>query len=103
MPTVHNVTTYNYQFHGGPNGYQGHRAVARLNNGSTSVAYLYFIPEGKAIPADTDSGSWIKMYMPESSIPAVIDMLRNEKPVKVYFASGSGFLLTGDEPIGENE
>jgi hypothetical protein len=43
------------------------------------------------------------MYMPEAALPGVIDMLRNEQPVSIYFASGSGFLHTGDEPIGEGE
>jgi hypothetical protein len=40
---------------------------------------------------------------PESQFLAVIDMLRNEGPVSVYYASGSGFLHTGSEPIGEGE
>jgi len=30
-------------------------------------------------------------------------MLRNEGPISVYYASGSGFLHTGREPIGEGE
>jgi hypothetical protein len=45
----------------------------------------------------------MRMYVPESQFPAVIDMLRNEGPVSVYYASGSGFLHTGSEPIGEGE
>lgn len=43
------------------------------------------------------------MYVPESQLASVIDMLRNESPVSVYYASGSGFLHTGSEPIGESE
>ena len=43
------------------------------------------------------------MFMPEQALPAVIDMLRNEKPISFYSAVGSGFLHTGDEPIGESE
>ena len=97
------VTAYNYQFHGGPNGYQDYRCILRLKNGSQSVAYVYFLVEGKTIPSDSDTGSWIKMYMPESMIFPVVDQLRNEEPIEVYFASGSGFLRTGNEPIGEEE
>jgi hypothetical protein len=105
MSAVKPVTDYNYQFHGGPNGYGGYRAVLRLQNAGTSVAYVYFIPTGQPIPADADVGSpaWIRIYMPEATLPGVIDMLRNEKPISVYFASGSGFLLTGNEPVGESE
>ena len=103
MPTIHSVTQYNYQFHGGASGYQGNRAVLRLKNGNTSVAYVYFKPEGITLPSDTNTGSWIKMYLPESLIPAVMETLRNESPISVYYASGSGFLITGNEPVGEEE
>ncbi len=43
------------------------------------------------------------MYLPESQLGSVIDMLRNEQPLSVYFAAGSGFLRTGNEPVGEEE
>jgi hypothetical protein len=43
------------------------------------------------------------MYMPEALISSVMEMLRDEKPVSVYYASGSGFLHTGSEPVGEGE
>jgi hypothetical protein len=45
----------------------------------------------------------MRMYVPESQFASVIDMLRNEGPISVYYASGSGFLHTGSEPIGEGE
>jgi hypothetical protein len=98
------IKTYNYQFHGGPNGYQGNRAIIRLQDAANkSVAYVHFVPAGNPIPADTNNPPWIRMYMPESALPAVIDMLREEGPVSVYYAVGSGFLHTGEEPIGEAE
>jgi len=101
---THQVTQYNYQFHGGAHGYRNHRSVLRLNERNTSVAYVYFMPEGEAIPDDTESSSgFIRMYMPESTLPSVIDMLRNESPIHIYYAAGSGFLRTGNEPIGEGE
>jgi len=101
---VPQISSYNYQFHGGPNGYLGSRAVLRLfDSNRQSVAYVHFIPLGQAIPSDTAEPPWIRMYMPEAALPGVIDMLRNEQPVSIYFASGSGFLHTGDEPIGEGE
>jgi hypothetical protein len=43
------------------------------------------------------------MYVPESQFLAVTNMLCNEGPISVYYASGSGFLDTGSEPIGEGE
>ena len=98
------IRRYNYQFHGGPNGYQGNRAIIRLQDSDgTSVAYVHFVPAGQAIPSDTDLPPWNRMYMPEAAFPGVIDMLRNEKPVSVYYAAGRRLLDTGEEPIGEAE
>ncbi len=102
MP-IHQITQYNYQFHGGANGYQNSRSILRLKSGNSAVAYIHFVPEGTAIPNDTEINGFIRMYMPESALPGVIDMIRNESPIYIYYAAGSGFLRTGDEPIGEEE
>ena len=109
MATAGQVAKYDYQIHGGPNGYQGNRAIIRLyaKTGpiatAGTLAYVHVVPTGNPIPVDTDSPPWMRMYVPESQFQSVIDMLRNEGPVSVYFASGSGFLHTGKEPIGEGE
>jgi hypothetical protein len=98
------IASYNYQFHGGPNGYAGNRAIIRLVDvDGNQAAYIHFIPSGQSIPNDINSPPWPRMYMPETALPAVIDMLRNEKPIYFYFAASSGFLHTGTEPIGEAE
>jgi len=102
MLTANQVTQYNYQFHGGANGYENNRAVLRLKDGNKAVACIYFLPEGQTIPNDTVSSSgFIRMYMPECALIGVIDMLRNESPISIYYASGSGVLRTGNEPIAE--
>ncbi len=109
MATSGQVTKYDYQIHGGPNGYQGNRAIIRLygNGGSLAtggtLAYVHVVPAGNLVPPDTDVAPWMRMYVPESQFESVIDMLRNEGPVFVYYAAGSGFLHTGQEPIGEAE
>jgi len=64
---------------------------------------VHVVPTGNPIPGDTDVSPWMRMYVPESQFANVIDMLRNEGPISVYYASGSGFLHTGREPIGEGE
>jgi hypothetical protein len=43
------------------------------------------------------------MHLPSAMFENVLDVLRNEKPVYVYFAAGSGFLSTSAEPVGEEE
>ena len=102
MPTYY-PNKYNVQMHGGPNGYRGKRAIVRLKKDTTAVAYIYFMAGDDPLPNDDDSGPWIKMYMPESMLPNVVDLIRNESPIKVYFAGGSGFLKCGEEDVGEED
>ena len=45
----------------------------------------------------------IRKHLPGTIFENVIDVLRNETPINVYFASGRGFLGTGVEPVGEGE
>jgi hypothetical protein len=40
----------------------------------------------------------------ENPMPGVVDMLRNEKPVRVkYYSPTVAFIITGKEPVGEEE
>ena len=48
-------------------------------------------------------GGIISMHLPSAMFRNVLDVLRNEKPVYIYFAQGKGFLTTSMEPIGEAE
>lgn len=104
MPTVHQITKYSYQFHGGANGFQNSRSILRLEKDNTTVAHVHFVPNGLPIPDDTQSSNgFIKMYMPESAITAVIDMLRYESPICIYHVSGNTCLYVNREPDGEGE
>jgi hypothetical protein len=46
-------------------------------------------------------------YYHHSQLPHLIDMLRNEKPISVFFDNNGGFnnsrISTTDEPVGEGE
>ena len=52
---------------------------------------------------DYVSGGIIRMHLPSTMFENVLDVLRNEKPINVYFAANQGFLGTGKEPVGEEE
>ena len=43
------------------------------------------------------------MHLPSAMFQSVLDVLRNEKPLQVYFTAGKAFLGTSSEPIGEEE
>lgn len=36
-------------------------------------------------------------------LQSVLDVLRNEKPVYIYYSQNRGFLTTAKEPVGEGE
>lgn len=99
-----NVTSYHILIYGSEQGYQTNRAQIQLSNGTTVVAWLRFNDPGMTWEADSDAGGIIKMHLPSSMFQSVVDILRNEKPINIYFAQGRGFFGTStSEPVGEKE
>jgi len=101
-----NVTNYLVLFYGGPDGYQTNRSQITLFDGTKTVAYVRFNDPGMAFENDSLEAGIVRMHLPSSLFENVIDVLRNEKPINVYFAQGRGFLGTSagnPEPIGEAE
>ena len=98
------VASYSVQFYGGPDGYQTNRAQIQLSDAAgKTLAWVRFNDPGMFFEADSDSGGIIKMHMPSAMFQGVLDVLRNERPINVYFAQGRGFLGTAKEPVGEAE
>jgi hypothetical protein len=98
------VGSYSLLFYGSPSGYQTNRAQIQLSgtDGKT-LAWVRFNDPDQAFEDDYESGGIIRMHLPSAMFENVIDVLRNEGPVHVYFGSGRGFLGTSAEPIGEGE
>lgn len=99
------ITNYHVLFYGGPDGYQTNRSQIALYDSPNHVAaYVRFNDPGMVFEADTQSGGVILMYLPSSCFASVIDLLRNESPINVYFNAGKALLGTGSiEPVGEGE
>jgi hypothetical protein len=99
-----NVTSYHILIYGSEQGYQTNRAQIALYDGGKIVAYVRFNDPSMVFEADSDSGGIIWMYLPSSMFQSVVDILRNEKPINIYYAQGRGFLGTSTlEPVGEAE
>lgn len=97
------VTSYHVLFYGSSDGYGGNRAQITLYNGGTVLGYVRFHDTGMPFPVDS-SGTQIIMHLPSAMFESVIEVLRNEKPINYYFASGRAFLGTGGvEAVGEEE
>jgi hypothetical protein len=98
------VKEYHILFYGSPEGYQTNRAqIALYDSGGKTVAYVRFNDSGMTFENDYESGGIIRMHLPSTMFENVLDVLRNEKPVYVYFQQGRGFLSTSKEPVGEGE
>ncbi len=98
------VKQYHILFYGSPQGYQTNRAQIALYDASgQTVAFVRFNDPGMFFEDDVQSGNIIYMYLPSSMFQSVLDVLRNEKPVYIYFAAGRAFLSTSTEPVGEGE
>lgn len=98
------VASYSLLFYGSPIGYQTNRAQIQLSDaGGQTLAWLRFNDPGMFFEDDYESGGIIRMHLPSAMFGGVLDVLRNESPIHVYFAAGRGFLGTSSEPIGEEE
>jgi hypothetical protein len=103
--------TYDVLFYGGPEGYQSNRAQIRLYDADgNSLVRVRFRDPGLILPVDSAiDGVW-HMYLPSSMFQSVLDVLRNEGPIRFYDGLGDdglrrGFLGTffREEPVGEGE
>jgi hypothetical protein len=98
------VSSYSLLVYGSPSGYQTNRAQIDLRDeNGQSVAWVRFNDPGMFFEDDYESGGIIRMHLPSTMLASVLDVLRNEEPVYVYFAAGRAFLGTASEPIGEGE
>ena len=98
------IDSYSVLFYGSPSGYQTNRAQIQLKDNNNKVAaWVRFNDPGQFFENDSESGGIIRMHLPSAMFQNVMDVLRNEKPVYIYFASGRAFLGTSSEPIGEGE
>jgi hypothetical protein len=71
-------------------------------------AFLYFVENGADLLSNSEVVStgvpWCRIWYHIDQFPAVIDILRNEKPVWVNYLSPTfAQIFTGSEPIGEGE
>jgi hypothetical protein len=98
------VESYSVLFYGSPSGYQTNRVQIQLSdaNGKT-LAWIRFNDPGMFFENDYESGGIIRMHLPSTMFQNVLDVLRNEKPVYIYFVQNRAFLGTSKEPLGEGE
>jgi len=107
MPTASfQVETYEYY-----NWSSRSRGKTNLNlrgaGGETCAVWFIEDPEQALPEAQEVAPNYYSFYYHHNQLAHLIDMLRNEKPVTVFFNNEMGFnnsrISTGDEPVGEGE
>lgn len=76
-----------------------------LYKDGTPVGTLLFMKAGQPLPANSSSGSIVRLHYSISHFPSIMTMLREEKPLYVSLnaANGIGAVSTSSEPVGEEE
>src|SRR5262245_6892827 len=98
------VTQYQIRFYGGQDGYANARAQIALYASQQAVGVIQFWDPGMIPAADSENNGVTTMHLPSAMLQSVLDVLRNEKPLKLHFVKNIGFFETqGAEPIGEGE
>ena len=79
-------------------------AVVQLQSDKRIVGSCRFFADEGALLANS-KGSAVNLSFPISAYAEVVDLLRNEGPVFLYFdnSTGKGMLTTLAEPVGEGE
>lgn len=102
MPVIKKIDTYFVM-------YSANSFIPRveLKSGGIYVGQLLFKPNGAALSADSMVGSVIRLYYHFDDYDNVMDLLRNEAPIYLWYnGSGPGFengIRTTDEVVGEGE
>lgn len=98
------IKDYHVLCYGSPAGYQTNRAqISVYDTTGQTAAFIRFNDPGMFFEADYVDGGIIRMHLPSSMFANVLDVLRNESPMYIYFAQGRSFLSSSKEPIGEAE
>jgi hypothetical protein len=81
--------------------------ILKGTGGQTCSVWFVEDPAANLPTAAEVAPNYFAFYYHHSQLDHLIDMLRNEKPVTVFFNNDNGFansrISTTDEPVGEGE
>jgi hypothetical protein len=81
--------------------------ILKGSGGETCSVWFVEDPAASLPAAAQLAPNYFAFYYHHSQLDHLIDMLRNEKPVTVFFNNDNGFansrISTTDEPVGEGE
>lgn len=103
---VKEIRKYSYMVYSSRCGAEDVKAVIMINGDTEFLGYLNFMTDGCQLPKTVKNSGLFFAYYHYRDMPAIIDMLRNEKPIYFIFMDDNfnncriGTML---EPAGEGE
>lgn len=102
------IESYLVRVYGKGRGIQAGRAQVRLFDELERLAGILIFLEPELIlpniPTDSiNEEGVIKMYLDWSMFQGILEILRTERPLFLFFRNNKGILATGREPVGEEE
>jgi len=90
-----------YQYSGHSN---GTKYVIRLEEEGGSHALHAYFTTTTPLPSNSIAGDFYFLYYPDDMFVAMMEMLREEKPIYVHeYGSSNIYIGTHAEPVGEDE
>ena len=80
-------------------------AIISCKMNSTYIGTMRFYKNGSTLPVNQESGNAVVLHYYEKSIPDILNILQNEKPLYLNLntITNIGWLQTLDEVVGEEE
>ncbi len=111
MAFIEEIKKYSVAIYGGGKNTTGYkyRAIIGLRRDDNSLiggAYFHRNPETMPDTDDQSSSGYVYCHYTWEDFPQVLDLLRNEKPVRVRYVAGGweiASITTSMEPVGEGE
>jgi hypothetical protein len=103
---IKNIDKYAYMLFSSRDGNFDTKAVIMINSETEFLGYLNFIADGAALPKPEKKDGIYYYYYHYKDLPVLVDMLRNEKPVFLFYnegVNGNCRISTSMEPVGEGE
>ncbi len=100
---IKKITSYCILINGTSEGGARNRVQIELRNRNIRLAQINFKDHDVQLEVDSEEDGVVNMYLPLSMLQSVLDILRNECPLCIYFVDGRAILSTFMEPVGEGE
>ena len=105
MAKIHEIESYRYCVFSSRT--DGTKAVVSVATKDAHVAHLQFRAGPQTLPLAKATGEdRYVLYFLDTDLPAIIDMLRNERPIYLVFDSevpNNARVSTSAEPVGEGD